>query len=163
MLFSNMKQEQAIKEIESKWVEIVNIFKNSFNVNDYKIKTQKDKNKLYQIHILKTGKRNTSTQFVIKLNKDGKAYEWRSEKSNGAKALVGFIAKVGVEEVYRLHLSAKRVGALMFDSVKEKDKANYELIDGKYIFKKSENDEKITLINEIISRLHLNASVNKIN
>jgi hypothetical protein len=157
-----MKTEQVRKEIEEKWEEIVNIFKQNYNVNEYKIKTQKDQNKLYQIYILKKSKRKTSTQFVIKLKKDGKEYIWDSRNRKGAKTLVSFILKVGVEDVYNLNISAKRVGFLMTDNIDGKDLKNYELIDGKYIFKKSENEEKMAQIQEIINKLNLDASIVKV-
>lgn len=41
-----MKKEHAIKEIEEKWEEIVNVFKQNFSVCEYKIKTQSDKNQI---------------------------------------------------------------------------------------------------------------------
>lgn len=80
---------------------------------------------------------------------------------NGAKALVNFITKVGVDDVFNLKLSAKRVGLLITESIQNKDENNYENVGGKYIYKKSENEEKIIIIEEIIDKLKLDASVKK--
>lgn len=156
-----MKKEHAIKEIEEKWEEIVNVFKQNFSVCEYKIKTQSDKAKLYSISVVKKGHRNTSTQFIIRYNKNGESYEWKSGERNGAKALIGFITEVGVDDVFNLKLSAKRVGLLITESIQNKDENNYENVGGKYIYKKSENEEKIIIIEEIIDKLKLDASVEK--
>lgn len=155
------KEEQAINEIEKKWLEIVDIFKQNFSVKEYKIVTQKDKKQLYQINIVKKGEKTTSTQFVITYREGGKEYKWSSEKRKGAESLVNFIAKIGVEEVYNLRLPAKRVGLLVNDKINEKDKLKYAQVGNKFIFKKSENEEKITLIREIIDKLQLHATVEK--
>ena len=91
------------------------------------------KTKLYSISVVKKGHRNTSTQFIIRYNKNGKSYEWKSRERNGAKALVNFITKVGVDDVFNLKLSAKRVGLLITESIQNKDENNYENVGGKYI------------------------------
>ena len=75
--------------------------------------------------------------------------------------MVGFITKVGVDDVFNLKLSAKRVGLLITESIQNKDENNYENVGGKYIYKKSENEEKIIIIEEIIDKLKLDASVKK--
>ena len=47
--------------------------------------------------------------------------------------MVNFITKVGVDDVFNLKLSAKRVGLLITESIQNKDENNYENVGGKYI------------------------------
>ena len=155
--------ENALKEIEKKWEEIVDVFVHNYSVDKYKIKTKRDKEKFYKIYIVEKDHRNTSTQFIIRYEKDGKDYEWESGEREAAQAMVNFITEVGIEDVYNLKISAKRVGLLITDSISQRVEKNYEKVGNKYIYKKSENEEKITIIQEIIEKLGLrNASIEKI-
>ena len=149
-----MEKEQAKKKIEEKWMEIENIYKNSFDVEKYKIKIIVEDGS-YKIDVVEKDKRRTSTQFVIKYVDQGKEIVMRSEKRNGANALVDFITLVGVDKVFALNVKAKREGLLISESVKENEKKNFRLVDNKYIFIKSENDEKIRQIKDIIDGLQI--------
>lgn len=149
-----MEKEQAKKKIEEKWMEIENIYKNSFDVEKYKIKIIVEDGS-YKIDVVEKDKRRTSTQFVIKYVDQGKEIVMRSEKRNGANALVDFITLVGVDKVFALNVKAKREGLLISESVKENEKKNFRYVDNKYIFIKSENDEKIRQIKDIIDGLQI--------
>ena len=149
-----MEKEQAKKKIEEKWMEIENIYKNSFDVEKYKIKIIVEDGS-YKIDVVEKDKRRTSTQFVIKYVDQGKEIVMRSEKRNGANALVDFITLVGVDKVFALNVKAKREGLIISESVKENEKKNFRYVDNKYIFIKSENDEKIRQIKDIIDGLQI--------
>lgn len=149
-----MEKEQAKKKIEEKWMEIENIYKNSFDVEKYKIEIKVEDGS-YKIDVVEKNKRRTSTQFVIKYVDQGKEKVMPSGKRNGAKALVDFITLVGVDKVFALNVKAKRKGLLISESVKENEKKNFRLVDNKYIFIKSENDEKIRQIKDIIDGLQI--------
>jgi len=150
-----MRQEQALIEIKKKFKEIVEIFQKNYSTEKYKIKTKADKCKLYCIEVVKKEKKNTSFPFVVRYQNDGKEIVLRSGKRNGAKVLVNFIKMVGIEKVYRLRIKAKRSVVLISDTLEGNEKNRPILVENKYIFTKSENDEKFRQIEEIINGLKI--------
>lgn len=152
---------QIWPQIQKPWMEIINVFKKNFDVKTHTIATKEVKNDMampFKIEFKQRGTRNPSRPFIIRYNKDGNETIWSSEKKKGAESLVEFITAVGVKKVYELKLYTKRVGLLVADSIDQKYKDEYTEVDGKYIYTKSENDEKINIVNDIIKRLKLDAS-----
>ena len=62
---------------------------------------------------------------------------------------------VGVDDVFALGIKAKRRGLLIREGIDEKDMKDYVQIGNKYVYKKTENDEKVRQIEEIIRRLNI--------
>ena len=156
-----MKKNQSIKEIQRKWEEIIDIFRQNFDIAKYRIQTQTDKDRLYKIEVVEKGKKNTSCPFVIKYKDQGKEIVLHSGKRKGAKILATFISWAGVESVFNLKIEAKRSGFLILSNIQGHNEKDFVPIGNKFVFTKSENEEKINQIREIINRLHLNASVDK--
>ena len=150
-----MRQDQALIEIKEKFKDIVDIYKKNYDVNDYKIITKANKDELYIIDVIKKGHKNESSPFVIRYKKKGKEIIIRSEKKKGVVALVSFIKLVGVDDVFALGIKAKRRGLLIREGIDEKDMKDYVQIGNKYVYKKTENDEKVRQIEEIIRRLNI--------
>lgn len=154
-----MIQEQAKKEIQKKWEEIIDIFRQNYDIAKYKILTQTDKARLYKIEVVEKGKKNTSSPFLIKYQDQGKEIVLHSGKRKGAKILATFISLTGVESVFNLKIEAKHSGVLILRNIKGYNEKDFIPIGNKFVLTKSENKEKINQIREIIDRLHLNASV----
>lgn len=150
-----MRQDQALIEIKKKFEEIIRIFQQNYSTDEYKIQTKADKSKLYDIEVVRKGTKNTSFPFVVRYQNDGKEIVLRSGRRNGAKVLVDFIKLVKIEKVYPLGIKSKRSGVLISDKLNGNEKNNPKLVDNKFIFTKSENDEKIRQIEEIIKKLKI--------
>ena len=156
-----MKEVQIETEIQKKWKEIINLFIKGFDSEKYKIETKEDKQELYKLEIVKRGKKRTSSPFIIHYKE--KNIHLVSGRRKGAKILVQFISMVGVDDVYKLNIKAKRSGVLISKSIEGNENNCPVLVDDKYIFTKSENEEKIWQIETIIKKLNIDAFVERVN
>lgn len=154
-----MKEYDTWNKIETKWKEILLLFQKQYDPKKQTLKTKLEGGDIPRLVLEDRWTKTDTTNFIVKF-RDKKL---KSKGRKGAKALVTFIQMVGVEKVYELNIPSKRSHTLISDSINGNEANSPIFVDGKYIFTKSENTEKITQIQEIIKKLHLNASIERDN
>lgn len=154
-----MKEYDTGNDIETKWKEIIVLFQKQYDPTKQTIITKLEHGDIPRLVIKDRGTKTDTTNFIVNF----KGKKLKSKRRKGAKVLVAFIQMVGVDKVYELNIPSKRSHTLISESVNGNEANSPIYVEGKYIFTKSENTEKINQIQEIIDRLHLDATIERDN
>ena len=153
----NMKQEGAKRLINEKWNEIVRVFHQGFNPNEYRLEVIDSGSHDPKIIVRPRRTKTKSNRFVVTWKEKNLVLD--SGKRNGASVLAMIVELAGVDSVQKLNISARGGNNLVCDSVVGIEKHLPKEVDGKFIITKSENKDKYNQILEIIQKLHLDAEI----
>lgn len=142
--------EQRIKEL---WTLLVDVFKESYDIQRYRLKT-KLTNNIPEIEIVEKPKRNKTQDLKVTYN--GKTIIIKN--GEGADTLADFVKSVGVDKVFQLQLKTNGTYLVVKDVAGLEGKGLKKIGDY-FITTKNGNREKHSLISDIITKTQFNASV----
>lgn len=149
------RKEKGEKEIKRLWGSIKEVFIENFDVLNDRIVLRLDNKNIPQIYLEKKRIRVRKDDFAIKLNDLNKEL---STKDMGAdEILLHFIKYIGIDKVQNLNLKATGDEDLISNN--EDFYNRRKILDGKYVFVKTPNTEKINVIRKIIKEIPVNAEI----